>query len=380
MKLCYFLIAVVAIVQPLGAQLFINEFMASNSQTVADANGEYDDWIELYNAADFDINLKGYYLTDDFSEPKKWAFPPVVIAAKDYLLIWADNDPGQSGLHTNFKLSKNGEQIAIYDSIACVDSITFGVQSTDVSFGRESDGASHWVFFAAPENPPSPEAANVYTAVKLLAAPIFTPDEGFYSGTVTVAISTNEPGAVIYYTTDGSIPTQAATQYNQPLTFSVPTTIRAVAHKKTSDGNDLVSDVVTKCYLVNIDHRLPLMAVACDSAEFDKIYNPPFYRPGKPHPSITAHFKYFDDNNILQGDLPIAISLHGGYSIRSPKKSHKIIFTKQNFRYDLFDQEIVAPRLPELPASFKSFYLLGMAADYSLIRNYLSMQLLRNAG
>ncbi len=72
--------------------LVINEFMAINNTIVADQNGEYDDWIELYNNSSSPISLNGYYLTDNENDLTKWIFPDTSIGANDYLIIWADND------------------------------------------------------------------------------------------------------------------------------------------------------------------------------------------------------------------------------------------------------------------------------------------------
>ena len=104
------MIAIVALPITGHATLYINEFMADNDATIADPQGDYDDWIEIYNSGDAAINLGGKYLTDDLAEPDKWVFPEVTIEANGYLLIWADDDDGDEGLHTNFKLGASGEQ------------------------------------------------------------------------------------------------------------------------------------------------------------------------------------------------------------------------------------------------------------------------------
>lgn len=134
--------------------LFINEFLASNDSINGDEYGEYDDWIELYNAADTLINLKGKYLTDNFDNPDKWQLPDTTIPPKGFLLIWADKEPEQGVLHTNFKLKKSGEQIGLYDTDAngkaAIDTLTFGLQATDISSGRRTNGSSSWKFFKKP--------------------------------------------------------------------------------------------------------------------------------------------------------------------------------------------------------------------------------------
>ena len=154
--------------------LFINEFMASNDTTIADENGEYDDWIEVYNGDDTPVWLGNKYLTDKFDNPDKWQMPDYTMQPGEFILIWADNDPEQGPFHTNFKLKKSGEQIGIFDGestgFAILDSITFGEQQTDISMGRETDGGSVRIFF----NQPTPGESNVPGAVpEQIAVPSF---------------------------------------------------------------------------------------------------------------------------------------------------------------------------------------------------------------
>ncbi len=124
----------------------INEFMASNESTVTDANGEFDDWIELYNNTDETIQLGGYFLTDDNNDLTQWSFPDTVIAAHNYLIIWADKDDDQTGLHANFKLSASGEAIYLSNSdTSIVDQVTFSEQTDDRTTGRFPDGTGAFV-------------------------------------------------------------------------------------------------------------------------------------------------------------------------------------------------------------------------------------------
>ncbi len=137
--------------------LFINEFMASNGSIVVDEKGDYDDWIELYNAGETDMNLGGMYLTDNFKKCAKWKIPDTVITAGGFLLFWADNEEAEGPLHTNFRLSANsGENIGLYDTeakgILLIDSINFNAQRRDTSYGRYPDGKKSWQFFSNPTN------------------------------------------------------------------------------------------------------------------------------------------------------------------------------------------------------------------------------------
>lgn len=144
-----------------NTSVVINEFLASNTSTLADPQGEFDDWIELRNLTGSTVNLTGLYLTDEPANPRKWPFPSgTTIAANGYLLVWADEDGlATPGLHASFKLSGSGEQILLIDTDAnnnqVLDSITFGAQTTDVSYGRTAADADVWSTMT-----PTPEVVN----------------------------------------------------------------------------------------------------------------------------------------------------------------------------------------------------------------------------
>ena len=142
--------------------LYINEFMADNVTTIPDEFGEYDDWVEIYNSNPGTVNMYGLFLTDNPAIPDKWQFPDVDILAYSFLLVWADDDEEQGALHTNFKLSADGEFIGLYeiDGITPIDTLSFGPQNQDISFGRYPDGINNWVFMINP----TPEASNIFTS------------------------------------------------------------------------------------------------------------------------------------------------------------------------------------------------------------------------
>ncbi len=129
----------------------INEFMADNDAYQTDPAGEYEDWIELYNPTASAISLVGCFLSDNASLPTKWTFPEVTIEAGGYLVIWADEDDGQEGLHAAFKLSKSGEAVVLSDpEQVVIDQVTFGAQTTNVSTGRCPNGTGAFVVTNTP--------------------------------------------------------------------------------------------------------------------------------------------------------------------------------------------------------------------------------------
>ena len=178
------------------SQLYINEILTSNVTLNLDPQYmNYGDWIEIYNAGSSSVNLINYSITDDINMPEKYRITTsIYIGSHSYILIWADKEDN-SNLHTNFALDSDGEWIALINPYGTIeDSITYKKQIPDVSYGRQPDGSSNWVYFADP----TPESANSSTGLVNLTRPpdvIFSISPGFYSSSQTVGISTSSPTA-----------------------------------------------------------------------------------------------------------------------------------------------------------------------------------------
>jgi len=151
----------VAIATAASTTVVINEILASNQNTLADPQGEYDDWIELRNLTDAEVDLTGHYLSDESGNMRKWPFPTgTKIPAHGYLVVWADEDgTATTGLHASFKLSASGEQIYLTDTDsnlnAVLDYVSFDKQTTDISYGRSAADPDAWVFMT-----PTPGSPN----------------------------------------------------------------------------------------------------------------------------------------------------------------------------------------------------------------------------
>jgi hypothetical protein len=122
--------------------LLISEFMAENKSIRADGDGDFSDWIEIYNASDQVQSLEGWSLTDDFSQFRKWTFPPITLKPGAFLLVWASGKHRTNwmgDLHTNFKLSSSGEYLALIRpngrTVAHEYLPKYPKQQADVSFG-----------------------------------------------------------------------------------------------------------------------------------------------------------------------------------------------------------------------------------------------------
>lgn len=141
-----------------GAGVCINEFIAQNEELVADSDGDYEDWIELYNGGSRTVNLEGYYLSDDESAPLKWKLPPIELGPGEYLLVWASGkDRVQGELHTNFSIKQEGEPLILSSPKGnVVDSIHAIASRAGESIGRLPDGGDQWHYLSTP----SPGASN----------------------------------------------------------------------------------------------------------------------------------------------------------------------------------------------------------------------------
>lgn len=123
--------------------IVINEILSKNTQFGSDEDGEFDDWIELFNLANEDIDISGFYLTDSKKQPTKWKFPAgTVIGKNGFLIVWADGDSTHvSGLHTNYKLSADGENVVLLSpSQEVIDLVEYPATILEQSYARVPNG------------------------------------------------------------------------------------------------------------------------------------------------------------------------------------------------------------------------------------------------
>lgn len=140
-------------VDPPPTGLVINEFMARNRRTLRGPDGTFPDWIELYNGGDEPVDLSGMYLTDNLRRPRRFRIPDgVVLGPGEFLVIWADSSLDQTGIHTGFALKGDGEELGLFasDGQTLIDSVVFGKQRPDVSYGRYPDGSPNWEYLIQP--------------------------------------------------------------------------------------------------------------------------------------------------------------------------------------------------------------------------------------
>lgn len=239
--------------------VFINEWMASSTNSLADpADGDFDDWFELYNAGSTAVDLGGYWLTDNLLAPTGYQIPDngqYVVPAGGFLLVWADGETGQNStnrvdLHADFQLARAGEQIGLYapNGFTLIDGVTFGSQTNDISEGRFADGAQSIYVMATP-TPRSPNTIGLGNAAPTLA-PI--PDRTVTLGQ-TVALTamgadSDFPAQLLSYSLDAGAPNGASINANTGQFLWTPSLAQA-------PGNHVITVRVT-------DNGVPALSAA----------------------------------------------------------------------------------------------------------------------
>lgn len=398
--------------------LYISEFMAANTRTLADEDGDYPDWIEIYNPNTGTVTLDGWSLTDTTNNLSKWSFPATNISGGGFLIIFAsEKNRGALGprMHTNFKLSAEGEYLALVQpdgtTVASEFRPVFPMQVPDVSHGFAQFGeapnlvaGTNGVYFTGPTpgianvggaQTPGPAILNVQHAPKLpldaddLTVTARVLPSFFGVATVTlryrvmfgseVALPMFDDGAHSDGTAgDGlfgaSIPASASTN-GQMVRYSITATD---ANGRASRWPLYTSPAGTAQYLgtvVNPDYVTSAIPVI-------HLFAPPnILQPGPNTSSIGADSQagssgvsVFYDGEFYDN---IYVSLRGNTTAGYPKKSHRFEFNREH----LFRHPGVGFGWPEKPGS--RIRRTSFVADYpdpSYMRQGLSFWLCEQAG
>ncbi|MCP4569261.1 MAG: hypothetical protein GY841_16930 [FCB group bacterium] len=217
--------------EPEEVILFINEFMAINDSVIQDETGTYEDWVEIYNPGPDPVEMGGLFLTDELTNTTQWSFPDTTLAAGGFLLVWCDNDEEDGPLHTNFKLNGDGEEIGLFNRLTAgngeIDSYAFGVQTTDTSEGRQSDGGEPWVFY----DDPTPGASNSGTTN--------SPPQFNWTTFTPTSVTDTDPVLVLTDVTDGSAVTNVTLYYDAGSGYSSLTMYDDGSHEDSLAGDDI---------------------------------------------------------------------------------------------------------------------------------------------
>ncbi len=255
--------------------------------------------------------------------------------------------PSSGGLHTNFKIKVEGESLYLFTpGGSLVDSIGGVALTNDISYGRQPDGSSDWVYFAEP----TPGNSNSTQGVEggITGNVIFSSQGGKYLSGLTLTISTENPGDTIYYTTDGSIPDRSSQRYTGSFSIGSPTVIKARAFNYTS----LPGEVTTNTYVTQLDHDLPIVCISTDPYNLWDETNGIFAYGPNPggYPYFDAnfwqdwerpiYFEFYDIQGNKRIDQGAGIKVFGGWSRASDQKSVALyarsIYGKGSFEHKFF--------------------------------------------
>ena len=362
--------------------LFINEIMSKNDTSIRDNDGDFSDWIELYNSSNNPINLNGYYLSDNPEIPLKWSFGQVIVDPDSFIIVYASDknrNISLNDLHTNFKIKSSGETLILSDENGnMIDSIFTGLIPSDFSKGRQPDGSDKWVFF---ENitPGKQNSSDGVEVLKLIDPPLFSDKGGFYKNPVNLSLSLeNSDETLIFYSLNG---TEPSINYIQPINITSTTVVRTQAF---DPENDKKSKIITETFFIDedIDHTLPIISISANPNDLygdDGILEEENFVWGPNNALIDVEIPaniemYENGNGNLAFNHRIGLELFGSGSAYEPQKSLAIYFRS---RYDV--GELNYKLFPNSPISeYESFILRNSGNDmYSThIRDALTVSLL----
>jgi hypothetical protein len=359
-----------------GQEIRINEVVAENEMVLADEDGDFSDWIELYNAGATAVDLAGMRITDDTDEPAQWTFPSVTLNTGEFLVVFCSGKDRITGpyLHTNFKLKSAGEELILSASGGQIlDEIKPTPLGEDFAYARVIDGVGDWERF---QNP-TPATTN-----QTLAGITFSQEPGYYSEEFELELNSSL-GHEIRYTLNGGNPSVNAMVYigvipitdliGTPSMFSQIATSNAwqaptgsfpklnVVRAQTFVNGEPTSQIFSKSYMVDeafgellMDY--PIISIISDSLSlFD--YDTGIYVQGANYLSSnsqwtgnyfqrgvawerTSHIEYFENENLAWAQN-FGLRIHGGKSRGAPQKSLRMYARDElgaaKFNYQLFD-------------------------------------------
>jgi CotH protein. len=307
-------------------ELIINEVMSSNNKYLAQNNGIYYDWIELYNNSGKTINLNEYTITTDKNTKAMYKFGKKELKAGEYYILMASGNVSASNSkykHANFRISPT-ESLYLYKNGELIDSIFITNIPIEYSYGRNSKNGYYYIKI------PTPGSKNKDGIAEISPTPTMSLEPGIYNNIEKLNIELKGSGT-IYYTLDGSTPTNKSNVYKSAITLSKTTVIRAVSY----EGKKKESEIVTGTYIINEKHTMPVFAITTPKDKFKAVSN-----SGYGDLTVKAHAELYEDGKSFSIDC--GLKLFGGESrLTLPKKSFSLKFNTKygpsELDYKVFD-------------------------------------------
>jgi hypothetical protein len=356
-------------VNVISQSIIINEVMSSNFHNIQDEDGDYPDWIEIYNTSDNYVNLLGFSISDDIEFPKKWILPNIELASGNFLLVFASGkDKITDNLHTNFKINGSGEKLWLRDGFGnIIDSLDSVTIPADISLGRNPSDQSEWLYF----NTPTPGFENdEFGASALCSQPIFSLDAGFYDTQISLELTTNDPDSKIYYTTNGSTPDKNSEIFSSPISIVKTTVVNAIC----VIDNLLPSKIKTMTYLIDENHSLPVISISTNPSNLWDTGNGIYVDglngipgPCSPEPKNynrdwekPINVEFFELDKSRAFNMKAGVKIYGGCSRTYPQKS-LAIYARRSYGFKSIDYPIFS----ELPFdSYEAIVLRNSGDDY----------------
>ena len=323
--------------------------------------GEYYDWVEIKNVSKESVKLSDYCLSDDRREPEKWSLPNRTLAKGQSILIYCtgeENPTTGNGLRANFALNASSETLYLTKKgeSAAADFVWLHDIPYGYSMGRTD--AENGFFYLRRQTPNMPNKTDAYRYIS--EAPAANREPGVYEAGRTVRVKLAAAGD-IYYTTDGSAPTEESTPYTGAITVDKTTVLRAVA---VEEGG-APSPALTLDFFIGEEHTLPVLSLVTDSPRrFSEIYE-----GSVKDRECAGNLSFYAPEGSFS--IGCGVEMKGHTSLFAPKKSLGVSFRgcygAETLAYDIFG---------EGPAEFSELSIRA-GQDYSstVFRNELMQEL-----
>lgn len=317
------------------------EATSSNLSMRVDDLQNSPDWFCIKNTTNEQVNLNGYYLSDDPEKPlKHQVTDDLILSPGDTILFWADGQEPPTTYHLPFKLGGEGEFLVLSDPEGFrMEQIVLPLIPVDHVYKRVGV-SEEWVYY------PWPVDGDTVFYSQLTGTPVFNSGGGAVDFPVTVSMVSSLQGDTVYYSLDGSDPFPG-TRFSAPVQIQGATTLRA----KTIQHDHVPGFTHSLAFFDRDTYPLPVISLSTNEENLygeTGIYtNYLRWGPRWERPASITYYNGSDHFSIVAG-----IRIQGGNSVFMPKKSFRL-----HFRGGYGSSRLAASPFREGPASFKNLVL-----------------------
>lgn len=323
--------------------------------------GEYYDWVEIKNVSKESVKLSDYCLSDDRREPEKWSLPNRTLAKGQSILIYCtgeENPTTGNGLRANFALNASSETLYLTKKGESAPADFVWLHDIPYGYSMGRTDAENGFFYLRRQTPNMPNKTDAYRYIS--EAPAANREPGVYEAGRTVRVKLAAAGD-IYYTTDGSAPTEESTPYTGAITVDKTTVLRAVA---VEEGG-APSPALTLSFFIGEEHTLPVLSLVTDSPRrFSEIYE-----GSVKDRECAGNLSFYAPEGSFS--IGCGVEMKGHTSLFAPKKSLGV-----SFRGCYGAETLACDIFGEGPAEFSELSIRA-GQDYSstVFRNELMQEL-----